>query len=59
MPSKGRHWRTDVKTMEQWDKEGLIEWSSAGNPRKIIFSVLYSVKSEYEFMDIEKTAENL
>lgn len=34
----GRHWRTDVKTMEQWDKDGLIEWSSTGNPRKKIYS---------------------
>jgi len=38
MPPKGRHWRTDVETIEQWDKEGLIEWSSTGNPRKIIFA---------------------
>lgn len=38
MPPKGRHWRTDVATLEQWDKEGLIEWSSTGNPRKIIFA---------------------
>lgn len=37
LPPKGRHWRTDVETLEQWDKEGLIEWSSTGNPRKIIF----------------------
>jgi adenine-specific DNA-methyltransferase len=37
-PPKGRHWRTDVETLEQWDKEGLIEWSSTGNPRKIIFA---------------------
>ena len=37
-PPKGRHWRTDVKTLEEWDKEGLIEWSSTGNPRKIIFA---------------------
>ena len=37
-PPKGRHWRTDVKTLEQWDKDGLIEWSSTGNPRKIIFA---------------------
>ena len=37
MPPKGRHWRTDVETLEQWDKDGLIEWSSTGNPRKIIF----------------------
>ncbi len=36
-PPKGRHWRTDVKTLEQWDRDGLIEWSTTGNPRKIIF----------------------
>lgn len=38
MPPQGRHWRTDVPTLEQWDKDGLIEWSSTGNPRKIIFA---------------------
>ena len=38
MPPKGRHWRTDVDTLEQWDQQGLIEWSSRGNPRKIIFA---------------------
>jgi adenine-specific DNA-methyltransferase len=38
MPPKGRHWRTDVRTLEQWDEEGLIEWSSTGNPRKIIYA---------------------
>lgn len=38
LPPEGRHWRTDVEILEQWDKEGLIEWSSKGNPRKIIFA---------------------
>lgn len=38
LPPKGRHWRTDIETLEQWDKDGLIEWSSTGNPRKIIFA---------------------
>ncbi len=38
MPPKGRHWRTDVETLEKWDKAGLIEWSSNGNPRKIIYA---------------------
>lgn len=38
MPPSGRHWRTDVETLERWDREGLIEWSSTGNPRKIIFA---------------------
>lgn len=38
MPPAGRHWRTDVETLERWDEEGMIEWSSNGNPRKIIFA---------------------
>jgi adenine-specific DNA-methyltransferase len=38
LPPAGRHWRTDVATLEQWDKDGLIEWSSNGNPRKIIYA---------------------
>lgn len=38
LPPQGRHWRTDVKTLENWDSEGLIEWSANGNPRKIIFA---------------------
>jgi len=36
-PPKGRHWRTDVSILEQWNKQGLIEWSSKGNPRKKIY----------------------
>ena len=38
LPPKGRHWRTSVETLEQWDKAGLIEWSSTGNPRKKIYA---------------------
>lgn len=38
MPPTGRHWRTDVATLEQWDKEGLIEWSDNGNPRKKVYA---------------------
>jgi len=36
-PPPGRHWRSDVTVLEQWDKEGLIEWSDNGNPRKKIY----------------------
>ena len=36
-PPKGRHWRTDPATLEEWDKQGLIEWSATGVPRKKIF----------------------
>ena len=38
LPPAGRHWRTDVETMNLWDAEGLIEWSGKGNPRKIIYA---------------------
>ncbi|MCL4115079.1 UNVERIFIED_CONTAM: hypothetical protein GTU68_049493, partial [Idotea baltica] len=38
LPPEGRHWRTSVKTLEEWDKLGLIEWSKKGNPRKIIYA---------------------
>ncbi len=37
-PPKGRHWRADVETLEEWDAQGLLEWSSRGNPRKKIFA---------------------
>lgn len=36
-PPPGRHWRSAVEVLEQWDKEGLIEWSDKGNPRKKIY----------------------
>jgi len=36
-PPKGRHWRSDPKILEQLDKDGLIEWSSTGVPRKKIY----------------------
>jgi len=36
-PPKGRHWRSDPKLLEKWDKQGLIEWSTNGVPRKKIF----------------------
>lgn len=37
-PPAGRHWRTDVETLEQWNLDGLIEWSSNNNPRKILYA---------------------
>ena len=36
-PPKGRHWRTDPAILEEWDKQGIIEWSVNGVPRKKIF----------------------
>jgi len=37
LPPTGRHWRSEVKVLEQLDNDGLIEWSNNGNPRKIIY----------------------
>ena len=36
-PPKGRHWRSDPAILEEWDKQGLIEWSANGVPRKKIY----------------------
>lgn len=36
-PPKGRHWRSDPAVLEELDKQGLIEWSSTGVPRKKIY----------------------
>ncbi len=38
MPPKGRHWRYAPAVLDQLDSQGLIEWSSTGNPRKIIYA---------------------
>ena len=37
MPPHGRHWRYSPDELTRLDKAGLIEWSSSGNPRKIIY----------------------
>ena len=37
-PPKGRHWRYNPEELTRLDKQGLIEWSSTGNPRKIIYA---------------------
>lgn len=37
LPPKGRHWRYPPDELTRLDKAGLIEWSSTGNPRKIIY----------------------
>lgn len=36
-PPPGRHWRYSPEILDELDKNGLIEWSSTGNPRKKIF----------------------
>lgn len=38
LPPPGRHWRYSRKVLDKLDKDGLIQWSSTGNPRKIIYA---------------------
>lgn len=37
-PPKGRHWRSKPEVLEELDKQGLIEWSASGVPRKRIYA---------------------
>lgn len=53
LPPKGRHWRTDVKVLEEWDTQGIIEWSSTGNPRKIIFADTQKGKRVQDIWDLK------
>ncbi len=38
LPPKGRHWRCPPYQLDELDKNGMIEWSKTGNPRKIIYA---------------------
>ncbi len=38
MPPKGRHWRCSPSELDELDKQGLIEWSKTGVPRKKIYA---------------------
>lgn len=38
LPPKGRHWRCSPAELEELDKQGLIEWSKNGVPRRIIYA---------------------
>ena len=55
-PPKGRHWRYKTDILDELDKKGLIEWSSTGNPRKIIYADEHAKKKKkrqdiWEFKD--------
>jgi adenine-specific DNA-methyltransferase len=38
LPPSGRHWRYSPKELSRLQGQGLIEWSSTGNPRKKIYA---------------------
>jgi adenine-specific DNA-methyltransferase len=37
-PPKGRHWRCSPSELDKLEKEGLVEWSKTGVPRKKIYA---------------------
>lgn len=54
LPPKGRHWRYSREVLTQLDMQGLIEWSSNGNPRKMVFAKEHKgkkVQDVWEFKD--------
>ena len=59
-PSAGKHWRYSPQELDNLDQRGLIEWSSTGNPRKIIYAdeaISKGVKMQdvWEFKDPQHT----
>ncbi|HEX9825857.1 MAG TPA: DNA methyltransferase [Flavobacteriaceae bacterium] len=54
MPPKGRHWRYSRAVLDELDGQGLIEWSSTGNPRKIVLAKDhqgFKMQDVWEFKD--------
>ncbi|MCB0741333.1 MAG: helix-turn-helix domain-containing protein [Chitinophagaceae bacterium] len=54
LPPKGRHWRYSRKVLTTLNKQGLIEWSENGNPRKIVMASEhkgFKIQDVWEFKD--------
>jgi len=54
LPPKGRHWRYSRDFLTKLDEQGLIEWSSNGNPRKIVLASEhkgFKMQDVWEFKD--------
>lgn len=52
-PPKGRHWRTSPAELEKLDKQGLIEWSINGVPRRKIFASEQKGKKMQDIWDFK------
>jgi len=60
-PPKGRHWRYHPDVLTELDEQGLIEWSSTGNPRKIVYAKDHEgkkVQDVWEYKDKGKGNSN-
>lgn len=54
LPPEGRHWRTNPVEFDKLDAEGMIEWSSTGNPRIKKFASEHKgkkIQDVWEFKD--------
>jgi len=54
-PPKGRHWRSKPEVLEQLELDGLIEWSSNGNPRKKIYADEKDGKKKQDIWEYKDT----
>ena len=52
-PPKGRHWRSEPEVLEELDRQGLIEWSANGVPRKKIFADERNTKRMQDIWDFK------
>jgi adenine-specific DNA-methyltransferase len=55
---KGRHWRYSREKLTRLDKNGRIEWSKTGNPRKIVYAKDHKgkkIQDVWEFKDKGKS----
>jgi len=55
-PPKGRHWRSNPSELDKLDNLGLIEWSSRGNPRRIIFADEHKGKKSQDIWEFKDPA---
>ena len=52
-PPQGRHWRCSPTELENLDRQGLIEWSKNGIPRKIIYADEKNGKKAQDIWDFK------
>lgn len=51
LPPPGRHWRVDPDVLDEMDRQGLVEWSGNGVPRKKIYEEDYARKRLQDIWD--------
>ena len=51
----GRHWRYKFEILNDLEKNGLIEWSKNGNPRKIVYADEMLTKKAQDIWEYKDT----